>query len=546
MKKLISLYIAALFCLLTVASCNKDKFFEVKRPQEPQWVSTVTFDQGLAAVYYNMLYALQAGPQMMDYAESGISQLLPGTTTGAPYNEMYNRLFTQNHNQTNDMWTGCYAAITLSNEAIALDKDGNGNAFNLAVSSTDYKDNYTRQVGEYFFARAYAYYLLVRHFAQPYVKGGDNSKAYIPFKTVVPTSREEVLAEKLGSNEEIYSQMIADLRVAKEKLPLAYNSASMLPTYITGRATQYSAAALLAKILFLKGEYEAAKTELDFVIGAAETTGRFALEGPIEAFNKNVVANIPKESILEFNTGDPAVSAASRYMYWGWVISLQDRDADNFGRGPAPGMSKSTVSQFTLSYWALDKIGWMTNPLAGDYTLTQAAKDDLRFQQLYYYLLPYKAGAAPAEYFTHETLIEHAAVNKPQLYVDKYFRGGPGDGRYTKFPLIRLADMYLIRGWLRWKTGNLNGSAGDMNKVWNRSNPTHPDKYNTGNLSHDAIFAEYVREMSGEGYTLDFMVATGMPIPAGDRAGVPEVPSPYTGWKWEVPAAEKALNPNYH
>lgn len=545
MKKYLVLKLSALIFLAGVTSCKKDKFFEVTRPQETQWTNTVTFDQGLAAAYFQVIYGLRGGPQMMDFAESGISQLLPGTSSGAPYNEMYNRLFGQNHNQTNDIWTKCYAAITLANYAIQMDSAKNGNAFNLAVTSNDYKDNYVRQVGEYYFIRAYAYYFLARYFAPPYIQGAANTTAYIPFKTTVPQTRAEVLAERLGTNEEIYNQMIADLKVAKDKLPTAYNSATMLPTYITGRATKYGAAAMLAKIYFLKGDYANALTETDFIINAAETTGRFALEDPIQAFNKNVVANVPKEAILEFNSGDPTVGngeQTSNYMYWGWSISLQDRDADNFGRGPTPGMSKSSVAQFTLSYWVLDKIGWMTDPLHGDYTLTQAAKDDLRFQQIYYYLLPYKAGADP---FTYETLTAHAKVDKPQLYVDKYYRGGPGDGRYSKFPLIRLADIYLTRAWLRWKANNLTGAAADLNKVWNRANPTHPNRYTTVNVNHDAIFAEYVREMSGEGYTLDFMVSTQMPIPAGDRVGIPDVPPPYTGWKWEVPAAEKALNPHY-
>ena len=544
MKPYIQLRIVALFCLVVITSCKKGKFFEVTRPQEPQWVSTVTFDQGLATIYYNLLYSLQASPQMMDFAESGISQLLPGTSTGAPYNEMYNRLFNQNHTQTNDMWTRCYAAITMSNQAITLDNEKNHNPFNLITTSADYTDNYTRQVGEYYFTRAWAYYFLVRYFAPPYVHGGNNSAAYIPYKTKVPNSREEVLAERLGSNEEIYNQIISDLRVAKDKLPTAYNAATMFPNYVTGRANKYAASALLAKVLFLKGDYTGAQVETNFVITAAEA-GRYALEEPIQAFNKNLVSNIPRESILEFNTGDPTVAGTSSYLYWGWIISLQDRDADNYGRGPAPGMSKSAVNQFTLSYWALDKIGWMTNPLNGDYTLTQAARDDLRFQQIYYYLLPYKPNATAAEYFTHETLVGHAEVNKPQLYIDKYFRGGPGDGRYTKFPLIRLADIYLTRGWLRWKANELPGAVSDLNKVWNRANPANPNKYTTANLSHDAIFAEYVREMSGEGYTLDFMVSTQMPIPPGDRVGVAPVNPPYTGWKWEVPAAERALNPNY-
>ena len=528
--------------LFSVSSCNEDKFFQLDRPQETQWVNTTSFDQGLATVYWNMNYSngFRGTPQMRDFISSGVSQLLPQTSTGVAWNEMYFRQFDQNVSHNNDLWKYAYASVTLCNAAIQLDTEKNGNPFNLKINTSDYTDNYVRQIGEYYFMRAYAYWNLVKVFAPPYAKNGGNSGAYIPLKTTVPTSKEEIYEEKLGTTEEIYSLIIADLEKAKTKLPKAYNSATMLPTYEVGRATHYAAAALLAKVLFLKGDYERAKTELDIVINAAEGEGRFALEAPLEPFNKNVPKNIPKESILEHNSGDPSVVGAAEYMYYGMIISLNFRDADNGGRGK--DMVKSSWNQFTLSYWALDKAGWMKDPLNGDFTITDEAKNDLRFQQLYYPLLAYNATGDPLIY---ETLSAHAAVNKPQVYVDKYFRGGPGDGRYTKFPIIRLADLYLTRAWLRWKAGDTQGASVDLNKVWNRANPGSLNKYTAATISHDAILKEYIREMSGEGWTLDFMMSTGMDIPAGDRVNTTAIPAPYSSWKWRVPVEETNLNPDY-
>ncbi len=528
--------------VMTLLSCDTEEFFEIKRPQETQWVNTVTLDQGLVSAYYSLMYpeGYRGATQMMDFASSGVSQLLPETSTGAPWNEMYNRLFGQNFSITDNLWRNSYAAITLCNAAIQLDEDTNGNPFSLRETDADYKDNYVRQIGEFHFLRAYAYYHLIRYFAPPYNHNGPNTGKYIPFKTKVPVSKSEIFDENLGTTEEVYNQIIADLEIAKAKLPGTFNSATMLPNYVAGRATKYAAAAYLAKVLFVKGDYSRALKETNFITNAAEKEKRFALEAPIEAFNKNVVSDIPKEAIFEFNTGDPTVSGTSLYMYWGWVISLQDRDADDFGRGK--GMSKSPTNQFTLSYWALDKAGWMTDPTKGDYTLTDAAKKDLRFQQLYFYLLPYKAGGDPLIY---ETVSTHTKVDKPQIYIDKYFRGGPGDGRYTKFPLMRLADIYLMQAWMKWKTGDAPGSATDLNKVWNRANPQNPNRYTSANVNHEAILGEYIREMSGEGWTLDFMVGTQMPIPAGDRTGVAPIAPPYSQWKWEVPVDEKNLNPDF-
>jgi len=526
--------------LLGLQACTN--FFELERPQETQWVNTTTFDQGLASAYWNLNYSngFRGTNQMRDFAVSGVSQLLPQTSTGVAWNEMYFRLFNQNVSHNNDLWKYAYAAITLCNTAIQLDQEKNGNPFSLKTNSSDYLNNYVRQVGEYYFLRAYAYWNLVKIFAPPYNSGGSNSGAYIPLKTVVPTSKEAVFAEKLGTTEEVYALIISDLKTAKAKLPKAYNSATMLPTYEVGRATIYSAAALLAKVLFLKGDYTEAKQELDVVINAAEQEGRYALEAPLEAFNKNVIKNIPKETVWEYNSGDASVSGAAEYMYYGMIISLNFRDADNGGRGA--DMVKSAWNQFTMSYWALDKMGWMKNPLKGDYSLSDDAKNDLRFQQLYYYLLPYNANGDPLLY---ETLTAHAAVSQPQLYVDKYFRGGPGDGRYTKFPLIRLADLYLTRAWLRWKSGDVAGATGDLNKVWNRANPSNLNKYTAANTNHDTILAEYLKEMSGEGWTLDFIMSTRMDIPAGDRTNTTAIAAPYSTWKWLIPAEETNLNPDY-
>jgi hypothetical protein len=483
---------------------------------------------------------------MREFIVSGISQLLPQTSSGVPWNEMYNRLFEQDVSTNKGTWINDYKAITLCNVAIQLDEENAGNPFNLNVNSADYTDNYTRQIGEYHFIRAYAYWELTRIFAPPYNQNGSNNTAYIPFKVVISTSKNEIVSEKLGTTEEIYTQIVEDLRIAKDKLPGAFKSASMLPNYECGRATKYTASALLSKVLFLKGDYTGAKQETDFIIASAENEGRFALEEPLEAFNKNVVKIIPKEAIWEYNTGDPTVNGTNSYMYLSPVFALNFRDADNGGRGV--NMVKSSWNQFTLSYWALKKMNWMANPQNGDYTLTAEALSDLRYQQLYYHLLPYKPGIANAnnpDYLIYESIAAHAAVNKPQVYVDKYFRGGPGDGAFTKFPLIRLADIYITRAWLNWKAGNSAAAVTDLNKVWNRANPDNPNKYNSGNINHDAILSEYIKEMAGEGWTLDFIMATKTDIPPGDITGRSPIAAPYSNWHWIIPASETSLNPNY-
>ncbi len=536
----------ACLSLIFVPACNSDQYFEDPRPQEAQWVNTTTFDQGLSSAYRNLFYNCLNGLTMMfDFGTSGTSQLLPETTTSVPWNEMYNWKFEQNHVNFDNVWTNAYKTITMCNMAIELDSTGLSNPFRLDVAGTDYSDNYRRQVGEYYFLRAYAYYTLLRTFAAPYVHNAANEARFIPFKTRVPRNKDDIYSAQLGTNAEIYEQVVRDLQKAKNLLPENYKASTMLPSYQVGRATKYAASALLGKALFLMGRYEQAETEFTFIIDAAEKEGKFSLDAPIDAFNKINRLLMPRETILEFDSGNPTIASASQYMYWGMIISLNFRDA--FGGGRGKGMVKSTWNQFTMSYWALNKMKWMKAPESGDYTITEAARSDLRFQQLYYHLLGYKSNGDP---FLYETLSAHAAVTTPQVYVDKYFRGGAENsdesGRYTKFPLIRLGDIYLLRSWISWHKGDKAPAANDLNKVWNRANPSSPNRYSAGNTDHDAIFAEYLREMSGEGWIVDFMMATQMDIPAGDRKNLSPLTPPYTIWHWAIPVAEVNLNPAYY
>ena len=551
MKSLIKISIVFVIGAVCICSCDMDEFFKDQRPPESVWINTSTFERGLTSCYRHIYFVDRGYQAMIDYAQNGCSQLLPGTSTSVPYLELTRRSFDV---QWDDFWREWYRAITISNAAIELNDDFNGNPFGLDLSGSDYKDNYIRQLGEYYFVRGYAYFSLLRFYTPSYARNGSNDQRYIPFYTKIAKTMYDIREAPLGTNEEIYAQVISDLRKAKELLPEKFNANTMHRNYERSRTTTYSAAALLAKVLFLMGKYSEAEGELNYVISASETKGLYALEAPVDAFNKLRAQGTAKETLLEFDSGRIGGTNVLDYMYFGMIINLNFRDASGGGRGT--GMMKSGWNQWSMSYWMLKEIGWMTDPQNGDYSLTQAALDDLRLDYnlgTYYHLLGYKVitpnNNTNPEYFLYETMSEHSQVTTPQMYVDKYFRGGaPGtteSGRHTCFPLIRLADIYLIRAWVRWKGGNTSGAASDINKVWNRSNPNNPDIYTASNVNHDAIFREYLREMTGETWTTDFMMATQMPIPPGDRVGVSPVQPPYTGWYWPISISELDLNPNY-
>jgi hypothetical protein len=554
-KYLNILIVTALFMSFTAC----EDFFEIKRPQETQWTTTATYEQGLNAAYRGIQWQdMGRGfPIFYDFVASGTALKTTTGAAGGNGDELYYRKFGERLGQLPNWWVWGYRVITMANLAIDLDKSGNGNPFNLNVNSDDYIHNYLRLVAENYFVRAYAYFNLVKTFAPPYDHSGNNGILAIPLKTTAAYSKDDVLNEKIGTREEVYQQIITDLKYAKEHLPdkFTLNSWNNVPGYEAGRANKWVACAYLGKVYFLMGKYAEAKAEFDDLIRYAESTGTYSLtEAPKEAYNKERAQDFPKESIYEFNGGflEGAYEQHNNYIYVGMMMGFRFRDSqgDDLLNSPTTGVGTviSTWNTITIAQSAVKQMGWMTD----DYAETPAAKADLRYQQVYHRLLPMPEGtpgdniAKGSEgYLDYESFPGHAHLKTPHLYIDKFFRGAQPYGRNSKFPLVRLADIYLLRGWLNWKSGNPAGAAADLNIVWNRANPDNPDKHTASNVTHESIWAEYLREMTGDGWTTDFIMGTLMDAPTGDDPLIPPVKPPYANWYWPIPPSEEGLNPNY-
>lgn len=537
--------------------CSCDDFFELKRPQETQWTTTATYEQGLSSAYFNIQWS-DAGrgfAQYIDFLTSGTASLMDGNTPGLDGEKYFYRSFEEKLGRMTTIWRTYYNVITKCNLALDVDRDGNGNPFNLDMRSDDYIHNYTRQVAEYHFCRAFSYFSLIRIFAPPYNHNGENNQKAIPLKTSAAYSKEDVYNEELGTIEAIYDLIISDLKYAKENLPdqFTLNSWNNVAGYECGRANKWVATSLLGKVYFLMGKYAEAKAEFDAVIDYAEATGTYKLEAPKDPFNKEKAQDVPKESIWEFNSGflDGKYEKHNQYMYCGMVMGLRFRDSNGDELESLPGNNEGTVispwNGFGIAYTALKEMGWMVDPMNGNYEVTPAAENDLRYQQVYHLMLPYKEGIKKGdpEYITTESLAGHAMVKTPHVYIDKFFRGAAPYGKFSKFPFIRLADIYLLRAWLRWNSNDLQGAADDLNIVWNRANPQNQDIYTASNVNHDVIYQEYLREMTGEGWTVDFMMGTQMTIPAGDSKLNSQVAPPYSSWYWSIPDDEVNLNDKY-
>ena len=143
-----------------------------------------------------------------------------------------------------DMWSNNYGGIMKANAAINNIPDI---TMNSAVQD--------RLIGEAKFLRALYYFNLVRFF-------GD-----VPLVTKLETI-EDAMGPRV-SKDQIYAQIIQDLRDAENSLPVrsGYSAAN------EGRATKGAAQILLGKVYLTKGDFAEARDKLAEVVGNEGTYG---------------------------------------------------------------------------------------------------------------------------------------------------------------------------------------------------------------------------------------------------------------------------------
>lgn len=217
--------------------------------------------------------------------------------------------------------------------------------------------------------------------------------------------------------------------------------------------------------------------------------------------------------------------------------------AINGGRGE--NWSLCPWNQFTLSESAIDKTGWMADVINGDYAETEAARFDKRYEQLFYRM----EGATddPKADRTKYITSEHNPVTnvyRPVIYCDKYFRSPVGMNQHV--PMFRLAGLYLNRAIIRFRNGDIQGAAEDINRIreraWNENvagvpyTPLAPEE-----LTEEIIDGEWIKEMACEGHRLHYLFALREPVGPGDRReDRPNrvIEPPYSGYFWKIPQLE--------
>jgi len=506
MKIFLKISLILIFITTFLPACNDEEFLENR------YIGTVT-DFSVASQIESLVagaYWLASGEinnmdprifsRMINTLETDVA--VPFTDAGAGHwsfgassiNNFYNRVGDLTADGSlSSIWRSSYAVIFNCNKGIDV----------IENEEFDDPNNWeTRLKGEFLFLRAWAYYQLSRVFVPPYEDSRLNEE-YIPIRTK-PTSGFADANKARGTMGEFYELMVSSLQEAIDMLPEEPRDNDP-DRYNFSRATKSAAEFMLARIAFEMQDWGLAEEMATAVI----EDPKFDLsEEPIEAWNKNTFER-PREVIWYYQwiRGDGV--AWQDNSAWKWPQPYQSFNALGTNQTSGGTLEQGTNKMVALSYSFLNQVGW-TNP--ADTSETEEARNDLRYQQLYYRFDP--ASATPGPGVNPEFLF---GLERPTVWINKFYRSIKGGT--TNEPILRLPEMYLTRAIINFLGGNgasqdVDQAVSDINAIRERAGL---DPVDAGTLTADLIHQERLKEMAFEGDRLRYLQALRIDIPGGDR-----------------------------
>jgi starch-binding outer membrane protein, SusD/RagB family len=255
--KLLFLYIGLLSCLFFTA-CNKviDQNPVSNLNSITYYSNATEVRAGLTGCYNALQAPLNYEWMLTELRSDNAKQGVPSSSSASnrELNELDMFYLNSSHAQVYNYWLACYNNVRNANivlEKLGVVYDPAAGVTTLASVGIPITDADRKQLaGEALFIRAYHYFNLVRLF------GG----VFLVHRTIAP---EEATKMNRVSADEIYKLIQADLKTAAENMnTLKY---SQISTADLGKATGWSAKALLAKVYLTLGKKAEAITLLNDV-----------------------------------------------------------------------------------------------------------------------------------------------------------------------------------------------------------------------------------------------------------------------------------------
>lgn len=554
MKKSIK-HILFFVTALLLASCND--FFELQTPPEFPYKSPSDFEMSAIGAYnsafnykaidWENIYGIDLA---LDFIGSDLSRYV-GSIHSFPHSAINERKYsTPIADKLDGPYLNAYRTIACSSSALDFVKAKNNDPFPFA-DKVMYDLNVKRIIGELHFLRAYSYFFLVRQFHPAYNPGGDNSFKKLPLRKNMAANLEQSLNPQGASTQEIYDFIVEDLEAAKTFLPERFVDGMFL-TYKYGRVTKFTAEAILARVYMMMGRFD----ERSGAGNALENLNNIVLNGgfeleknPLSCFNRaaNNYTLPNKELIWEIFAANKTLEAftpAAMTHFSKCGMFRSDNSAATGGRGKNFDLNSWTQYSMNNSYLK-KRLKWISD-VPQDEQLTDIAKNDKRYVQLYYFLYKFTENVSGKDTM-HLSAKVTGGANKEQhstIWVDKFYRAS--DARRQNVPAVRYAEVLLHRATILFNKGDKAGAAADLNKITLRAwNGTVADyvPVTAATITDEMLENEYIKEMAGEGTWIMYLQSLRKPIPAGDHvenggATGTLIEAPYSNMYWPIPASE--------
>lgn len=238
--------------LLLYTGCSK--YLDLEDPQSVTDSTALSTDDGIKSVL-NGAYSQFANPVLYRGILPRNAEFLAGDGeimyVGPQIDErdILNKSMIANNYEITEQWLASYSVINTVNNILN------------SISNVNENDR-DRVKGEALFLRGLIYFDLIRFFAQQYQYGSTNPQLGVPLILTPTKGADSGIYVNRNTVGEVYSQIIADLLEAKDRLPVENG------VY----ASRGAASALLARVYLQKEDYTNALAYADSVISSGMYT----------------------------------------------------------------------------------------------------------------------------------------------------------------------------------------------------------------------------------------------------------------------------------
>lgn len=501
-------YIVSLALVPMLMTSCSDSFLNEVNPnnQTPStfWVNETNVMKGLSAAYNpirRMSWGYYGGYEGILHYQMRADDMYP--TRGEEAGIWETLAFTNTPNTGNGCWEYIYKGIQLANEFL----------YRAPNAEMD-KAKLDQLLGEAYCLRGFWYFRVRTDFNEGVLR-------------TLPQDADPE-AHPLSTPEAILDQAIADLKEAKSRLP------KTRPTDEAGRVTQGTAIALLGKAYLWKGDYAAAKAELETIMNGY---GYDLMANYEDNFRDDTEFN--QESVWEINfeafgdsgdawgssTGDNAFMGNVIGHYFGPTLKGGAGTGLNQGGGwykmhPSPFLVKQFIAEprpsGSDSKW--DKRLYTTCFFKySDYNDTKADEtffDSFPFDSIYKYtVLPegddkyrIKSGMSPA-YPDIEGKEGRFLMKKHTPWWNKagctmYSNNA---GRITNYRIMRFAEVLFLHAEACLETGDNASTMRDINRIRVRAGLPEKQLGDKGAIMEE-LRNQKLLEFAGENVRWDDMI----------------------------------------